>query len=268
MKPRAIRALVRAAWLTAKSYRLALALSVASLVVTVVPLYFVAQALQPIAERSIASESSQYFAFVLVGNVALSLVAASVGALPTAISGGINSGYLESLLVTPASRASILAGMSGYPLAWSVARGSLVLTAGWMLGAPVHWSRIAPALVIVALIMLAHWAIGLVCGALVIAFRTTGPIPQGVIVLSVLFGGTYYSTSVIPSWLQAVAAVTPLAYGLRALRRVLLSDASFDLVVPDVLRLLLFVLALGAVGVLAFRQALEYAKRAGTLNTY
>jgi ABC-2 type transport system permease protein len=265
---RAIRALLRAGWITARSYKLSLGLSLASLVLTVVPLYFIAEALQPIAQRSISTETSQYFAFVLVGNVALSFVQASVGALPTSIGSGINSGYFESLLVTPASRGSLLAGLSSYSLVWTTLRATLLLVAGWILGAPIHWSRALPAVAIIALIVLAHWAIGLLAASLVIAFRTTGPLPQAVVLLSVLFGGTYYSTSVIPSWLQSIAAATPLAYGLRSLRRVLLSDTSLMSVAPDIGWLVIFTLALGAVGALAFTWALDYAKRAGSLNTY
>lgn len=268
MRPRAIRALLRAGWLTARSYRMAMALSVVSLLLTIVPLYFVADALQPIAEKSISSETSQYFAFILVGNVALSLVSASVGALPAAISGGIGSGYFESLLVTPASRGSILAGLSSYSLLWTLVRATLLLAAGWALGAPVHWSNALPAAAIVALIIAAHWGIGLIAAALIVAFRTTGPLPQGIVVLSVLFGGAYYSTSVIPSWMQSVAAVMPLAYGLRALRRVLLADVPWSGVLSDVGQLVILTLALAAAGVLAFSQALNYARRAGTLNTY
>jgi ABC-2 type transport system permease protein len=268
MNPRAIRALLRASWLTARSYRMAMALSVVSLLLTVVPLYFVAQALQPIAARSISSETSQYFAFILVGNVALSLVSASVGALPSAISGGIGSGYFESLLVTPASRGSLLVGLSSYSIVWTLLRAMLLLAAGWALGAPVHWSNALPAAAIVVLIIAAHWALGLLAAALVVAFRTTGPLPQGIVVVSVLFGGAYYSTSVIPAWLQSVAAVTPLAYGLRALRRILLGDVPWSGVLSDVGPLVMMTLALGAAGVVAFSQALQYARRAGTLNTY
>jgi len=41
-------AMIRARWIAARSYRLRMIFSVASLLVSIVPLYFVANALQPI----------------------------------------------------------------------------------------------------------------------------------------------------------------------------------------------------------------------------
>jgi ABC-2 type transport system permease protein len=268
VKTRAIRALLRAGWLTARSYRVSLVLSILSLALTIIPLYFVAGALQPLVASSIASETRQYFAFLIVGNMSLSLVATAVNALPGAVSSGIGNGYLESLLVTPASRTSLLVGMSSYALLWSLIRGAVILFAGWLLGVGIAWSHAPAALVILFLIILAHWGMGLVATAFTVAYRTTGRVPQGVLLMSALFGGAYYSTTVLPSWIQSLASITPLAYGLRALRRVLLNDASLGAVSSDVSVLLLFTVVLTAVGALAFSQAMRYAKRSGSLNTY
>jgi ABC-2 type transport system permease protein len=268
VSPRAVRALVRAAWYTARSYRLSLVLSLGSLVLTVVPLYFVAGALQPIAARSIAPEGGHYFSFMLVGNFALSLVAVSVNTLPAAISGGLSSGYFESLLLTPASRASLMVGLASYSWIWTAVRGVCLLAAGALLGAQIGWGRAPAALVIVILIVAAHFGIGLIGAAMMIAFRTTGPLSQGVFFVSALFGGAYYATSVIPSWLETISLLTPLSYGLRALRRVLLSGDALAPVLQDLLMLSAFGLALGAAGVVALSRALRHARRAGTLNTY
>src|SRR5688500_8098728 len=56
MSARAARELVRASWRTAKSYRLSFVLSFAALVVTIIPVYFVATALQPFMASVIADE--------------------------------------------------------------------------------------------------------------------------------------------------------------------------------------------------------------------
>ena len=72
--PRAIRALVSAAWKTSLSYRMQMATSLASLALTVVPVYFVSNALQSMMANAIAGEGTQYFGFLLLGTVTLSLV--------------------------------------------------------------------------------------------------------------------------------------------------------------------------------------------------
>ncbi len=86
--------------------------------------------------------------------------------------------------------------------------------------------------------------------------------------MSILLGGVYYPTKVIPSWIEYIADWVPLTYGLRALRRLLLEGASFSSVLPDVLTLTAFGLALSSASVVAFAIALRYAKRSGTLAQY
>src|SRR5690606_41070222 len=81
-------ALVRASWLTQASYRVGVVLSFLALVATVVPVYFVADALQPVVASSIRDEGERYFGFLVVGLASLYLVGASVSALPQSISSG------------------------------------------------------------------------------------------------------------------------------------------------------------------------------------
>ena len=265
---RTIGALTRAAWLQARSYRLAMAMSVGGLVFSVVPTFFIAGALQPTMAESIASESEQYFAFMLVGAIAIMFVTAAISTLHGAVAGGISSGYFETLLMTRSSVPAVLIGLTSYGLLFTAVRAGVMLLAGWLLGAQVVWSQVVPALFILGLLVAAHWGIGLVAAALVIAFRTAGPLSQGVMVISVLFGGVYYPTNVIPSWLGAISQVTPLAYGLRALRRVLLHGAGLGDVWSDVAVLVAIGAGLVLAGALAIRFALRHARRTGSLGFY
>jgi ABC-type transport system involved in cytochrome bd biosynthesis fused ATPase/permease subunit len=73
---RAAGALVRASWRTAKSYRVSFVLSFVSLLVTIIPVYFVATALQPFMASVIAEQGREYFGFVLLGTALLAVVAA------------------------------------------------------------------------------------------------------------------------------------------------------------------------------------------------
>ena len=265
---RTILALVRAAWYQQRSYRLALVMQFAGLLITVFPLYLVTRALQPTMAQTIAGESEQLFGFVLVGMISLMFIGTSMNALSGAISGGISSGYFESLLMTRASVPSLLVGMSSYGLLLTLIRAVVMITAGWAIGAVIAWSNALSALLILALLVAAHFGIGLMAAALVIAFRTSGPLTQFVTLLSTFFGGAYFPVSAIPSWLGVIAKVTPLAYGLSALRRVLLQGESFAAVAGNVAILAAIGAVLVLLGSLAMRWALTYAKRAGTLGSY
>jgi ABC-2 type transport system permease protein len=261
-------ALIRAAWLSATSYRLSMAISLGGLLVSIVPLYFVANALQPVMAESIKNEGHQYFGFLLVGTLAFSFIPVAIRSLPGAVGGGLGNGTFEALLGTPTSMPALVAGLTGYGILWTAARAFLMVLAGWLLGAAITWTKLPGALLIVVLIVLAYLPFGLIGAALVLTFRTTGPLTQAVLIGSSLLGGVYYPTHVIPSWLEHLSGIVPLTYGLRALRRVLLDGAPLGAVSGDIGMLVLFTVTLAAAGTLAFDVALSHARRTGTLGQY
>lgn len=265
---RAVAALVRASWRTARTYRLDLVFSLGGLLVSIVPLYFVADALQPTMADAIEGEGGEYFAFLIVGMVTLSFLSTAVNRLPDAISSSVRTGTLEALFSTPAGFPKLLTGLSGYGFLWTSIRALLLLLAGALLGADFVLARIPAGLFVLALVVATHVPFGLIAAAAVLAFRTTGPFPRVVVALSGLLGGVYYPTHVIPSWLEHLAAGVPLTYGLRALRRIWLEGDTIFAVAGDVAILCGFLVGLAVVGWIAFVAALRYARRAGSLSQY
>ncbi|MBA3257948.1 MAG: ABC transporter permease [Gemmatimonadales bacterium] len=263
-----VLALVRAGWLTASSYRLSLLLSVGSLLLMVVPLYFVAGALQPVMADSIASQGGEYFAFLVLGMMVLTLLTTAVTALPGAVGSSIANGTLEAMLTTRVRLPELLVGMMGYPLIWTGVRAGLLLAAGLALGVHLAWERSLAGLLILGLIVLAHIPFGLIAASGVLAFRTTGSIPQAVLALSGLLGGVYYPTHVIPSWLESVSGAIPLTYGLRALRRTMLEGESLAGVLPDLAVLCGLAALLYALSLWLLHRALRYSRRVGSLALY
>lgn len=261
-------ALIRAAWQTECSYRLNMSLSIVSLAFVVVPLYFVSNALQPLMASSILSQSREYFAFTLVGALCFALISASVAAVPSALGTAIGRGTLEAFLATPTHPALLFTGMGAYSVLWALLRGAVLLAAGLLLGVHIVWANILTSIFIVALLLLAYGAVGLVGSSLLLCFRTTGPLLNGTLTVSAFLGGVYYPTHVIPSWLQDISRVLPLTYGLRALRQSALRGESFAMVSHDVAVLAAQTLALVAFGGVSIALALRSARRAGTLSQY
>lgn len=261
-------ALIRASWLTASSYRLALVMSIAALLTSVVPLYFVANALQPVMADTIAGQGSQYFGFVIVGIAVMGFLPVTVRTLPTAFSGGINTGTLEALVGTPTRLPALVVGMTGYEFLWTVLRALIVLAGAALLGAEFALGGAAQTVLVLALTMLAYVPIGLLGAAMVLVFRTPGPLPAIANLSATFLGGVFYPTSVIPSWLEHVSAVVPLTYGLRALRRALLEGAPLSASRSDILVLVGMDVVLLAIGVSALVAAMRHARRSGSLSQY
>lgn len=261
-------ALVRAHWLIHTSYRMGVILSFIALAGTIVPVYFVADALQPVVGESIREEGGHYFAFLVMGIASIHIIGAALTALPGAVSGGIQSGTLEALFCTPASITSILCGLVGYQLLWAGVRAFLLLLAIVPLGGEIFWRGFPPALGAAFLTTCAYFAVGLMAAALVLVFRTAGPLVHGVIAASSLLGGVYYSTTVIPAPFEWVAMAIPLTYGLRVARRSLLEAAPLESLRVDGLALFGLTTLLMIIGIAAFSLALDRSRRMGSLGQY
>ena len=264
-----ILALIAAQWRVMVSYRTQTLLSFGGLLFTVVPLYFVAGALQPVMANAIRTEGGDAFGFLLVGTSVILVVTVALSAVPSALSSGIASGTFEALLSTPTSAADphhrderLSAPHGGAPCGSPPGGRVRSSASAW------RWGNCRWRCCVLVVLVLAHYAVGLISGAMVLAFRTAGPLSRLVLVASSLLGGVYYPTHVIPSWLQAVSAVLPLSYGLRALRRVLLQGASLGAVSHDLLVLAGETAVLLALGIGLMALAFRYARRQGTLAQY
>jgi ABC-2 type transport system permease protein len=263
-----VLALVRANWLTALSYRMETFFSFMALFIAVVPLYFISHALQPMMAKAIRSESPDYFGFLIVGWITFSFVNTAVTGFHGALSGEISTGSFEALLSTPTSVPALLAGLIGQALTMNMIRAAVIFAFACLFGAHVVWSAGPASLAILFMIVLSYLPFGILAAALVLAFRTTGPFPTGVLVGSALLGGVYYPTQVIPSWIERLSTIVPLTYGLRALRRSLLDGAPMSASAGDMAVLAALTVLAFIVSLVAFSLALRYAKHAGTLAQY
>jgi ABC-2 type transport system permease protein len=261
-------ALIRASWLAASSYRLGFIFSFGSLILSVVPIFFVTRALQPTMAEVIRGQGDQYFAFLVVGLIALNLVSSTIYALPGGLQNATSTGTLEALLATPTPVSALLVGLSGYEILFSLIRGGVMLIAAAVLGARVEWLQLGASMPIIALVVLAHLPIAIITAAMVLAFRTRGPLPQLVLLVSTFLGGVYYPTSVIPGWIESISAFVPLTYGLAALRAVLLEGQSITTVWREVGILVAITVTTLLLSGIAFRAALRYARRVGNLAQY
>jgi ABC-2 type transport system permease protein len=223
---------------------------------------------QDVAAESIRVQSSSYFGFIIVGIAGVYILSAAAGALPGAVSGNIGSGTLEALLVTRTPVPVLLLGLVAYPLVQAALRALVLLVGAALLGVEFAWAMIPAALGVAVLLLAAYGGIGLIAAALVLVFRTSGPLITAVVALSGLLGGAYYATSAVPGWLHALTDFVPLTYALRAARMLLLGGASLADVVPDVSTLALMAVVSLSLGSIAFSLGLARARRAGTLAQY
>lgn len=265
---RSALALIRASFLTAASYRLAMFVSVASLVFQIIPTYYIGKTLDPFMAPAIKGQGGDYFGFLVMGTIAYLLLAAAVDSLPRALERGISTGTLELVFSTPTPVPALLVGLTGYELLWTVLRSIVVLAAATAFGFDAHWGRFPAAAVILGLVVVTYFGIGMIAGAMIIAYRRTASIQTVAIVGSAMLGGVTYPPSMVPDWIERVSYVIPMTYGLRAVRQLVIDDRPLASVVPDVAILTASCVLLLGLGSLCMTYALRRARAEGTLSQY
>jgi ABC-type polysaccharide/polyol phosphate export permease len=262
-------AVARAYTLGMLTYRTRTLVSLLSVLVAAIPVYFIAGALQPLASKAIASESTEYFTYLVVGSIASFVVAEAVSVIPSLVSGYITSGTLEQMLTTPIRWPSLLGGLSMYGFGWVAMRALVLLTMAWIWAtSTIAWPRIVEFTAIMGLLAMAYVGVGLVAATMVLLVRSSLFIPQAVGTLSALLGTVYFPASVLPPAFAPFANMVPMTPALRAARQILLRDQPLSGLIPDIGLLAVWAIGGMLIGGACFHLALRNARRTGTLTQY
>jgi ABC-2 type transport system permease protein len=81
-----------------------------------------------------------------------------------------------------------------------------------------------------------------------------------------LVSGVYYSTDILPGWMQLISRISPATYVLDAIRRALIDGEGVGQMLPDLWPLLIMAFVFIPIGLWGFGQAERYAKRTGKLK--
>lgn len=178
-------------------------------------------------------------------------------------------GTVEPLMVTATHPALALLGAS----AWLFVEGIIVMALQFgigvlLLGADVSHANWLAALVTTLLGLLALNGWGILSAAFLLMFKRADPLNWLIDLTTFVFCGVYFPVTFLPWWLQIFSYLLPLTYALQALRGALmLGQTVSDLRLP-LLALVLFNLTLIPLALWAFRRALSYSKRTGSLGQY
>lgn len=168
----------------------------------------------------------EYMAFIFPGVVALSLLFTATFAAISIVFDR-EQGFLKAVLVAPVSRRAVALGKVASGALQAVAQGILLLIFAPLVG--VHFG--VGALLLFVLFMLFA---GLVFSALGVAaaarFTSTEvfPVVLNAVLLPLFFiSGALFPLSTSPAWLQTLAYVDPVAYGVDLLRGAALGNFHF-----------------------------------------
>jgi ABC-2 type transport system permease protein len=177
-------------------------------------------------------------------------------------------GTLIGLFLAPCPRLSWLTGFALVGVVEMTLSAAVALSFGYVaLGVRFdpNWGALALTLI---LFLAALWGIGIIFSAVGIYLKKANPFSNLVSPFMILLGGVYYPVALLPEPLRWIARLLPMGYGMQALANAALHGASLGALVPQLVPLAGFALALPLLGLLSFNWIERMVRVRGELDLY
>ncbi len=253
---------------TELSYRLSFIMSIVGVFFSSLTFYFVSLLIGS-DSPALASYGGDYFAFVIIGVAFGGYFGLGLNGFARALREAQTTGTLEAMLMTPASLSRIIVGSATWSYAFTTFRVFVYLLVGTtLLGLSFSGANYLGALVALVLSIVAFASLGIIAASVIMVIKRGDPVTSLFGSVSTLVGGVLYPVEILPPGLQALAALLPITYALRAMRQALLNGAGWAELLPDLLILALFCIVLFPISLWSFRFAVSRARSEGTLAHY
>ncbi len=251
------------------SYRLSFFLQFFGIFFSIASFYFVAQVFGLSASPYLQNYGGSYFPFVLIGIAFSGYQSVALYSFVNVIETAQTMGTLEAMLVTPTRLPTILFASSLWNFVFTSFRVFLYLLVGMLLfGVSLAGANVGAGVLVLLLTIVSLSAVGIFSASFTIAVKQGNPINFFIASVSTLLGGVYYPVEVLPDWMQTLAKFYPLTYSLQAMRRALLMGEPLRALLPELAALVGFSVLLLPLSLVAFRYAVRYARREGSLTQF
>ncbi len=218
---------------------------------------------------SLASYGGNYFSFVLIGIAFAGYFGVGLSSFASNLREAQTTGVIEAMLSTPVSIPMIILASSQWDYLFTTLKVFVYLILGvGFLNVQLGKVNYPAALVILLLTIITFSSLGIIAASFIMVLKRGDPITWMFNALSTLLGGVYYPISILPGWMQTIARLVPITYALEAMRKALLSSASFAELLPEILALTLFSVILLPLSLAIFKYAVRRAKMDGSLTHY
>jgi ABC-2 type transport system permease protein len=185
-----------------------------------------------------------------------------------ALKNDMDSGVLESNWLAPIPRPVLLIGHTITNLTVTTATSIVMLVIGALLfGFQINGNTLS-AIVVAIPMLLGLYGFGFMFAAVVMVMREANTLTDVGSFLLQIFSGANFPVTVLPKWLLPLALILPLTYGFDAVRGILLNTTTLLPIILEYVVMLIFMVAMIAIGLLAFRRLERYVRQRGTLGMH
>ncbi len=215
-----------------------------------------------------AIDTQWYMTYLLIGALIWSYLSMIFDILSETVQWERWEGTIEYTFMSPTSRVTHLLGMGVYAIVYGIIRTALVLGVAMLVfDLDLGNANYAAALVVLAVCSISLVGFGVVAAVMPLLSPEKGQqVTYIVSALLLLVSGVYYEVDVLPGWMQSLATVSPVTYGLEGSRAALQDGAGVADLWGSIWPLLVMGVVFVPLGIWIFHLGELYAKRTGKLK--
>jgi ABC-2 type transport system permease protein len=209
-----------------------------------------------------------YMTFLLIGALIWSYLSMIFDILSETVQWERWEGTIEYTFMSPTSRVTHLLGMGVYAIVYGIIRTAIVLGVAMVaFDLDLGNANYVAAVVVLAVCSISLVGFGVVAAVMPLLSPEKGQqVTYIVSALLLLVSGVYYPVNVLPDWMQMLAAVSPVTYGLEGTRAALRDGAGVVELWSSIWPLLVMGAVFVPLGIWVFHLGERYAKRTGKLK--
>jgi ABC-2 type transport system permease protein len=209
-----------------------------------------------------------YMTFLLIGALIWSYLSMIFDILSETVQWERWEGTIEYTFMSPTSRVTHLLGMGVYAIVYGIIRTAIVLGVAMLaFDLDLGNANYVAAVVVLAVCSISLVGFGVVAAVMPLLSPEKGQqVTYIVSALLLLVSGVYYPVNVLPDWMQMLAAVSPVTYGLEGTRAALRDGAGVVELWSSIWPLLVMGAVFVPLGIWVFHLGERYAKRTGKLK--
>ncbi|MHA2245625.1 MAG: ABC transporter permease [Candidatus Hodarchaeales archaeon] len=216
--------------------------------------------------------SEDFLSFLVVGTILFMFVSSAVWGAGNAIRWEQESGTLEVLWITSASRVDILIGTSISETIWASINVLIQFTI-ISLFLQIHflWQGAVLSVGILFLTNVGLYGFGILMAGIIIVFKEPGTLTEMIETGMHFVTPVRYSLQALPGWIRVISLVIPFTLGLSVIRKLIMPEiVLFPKVEPIifVIGLVILDVLLWVIGVLFFTKMEAYSRKKGSLGVY
>lgn len=250
------------------SYKLSFLMRFVVIIANVTIYYYLAKVFEGAAAPFLQEYQGNYFAFLVIGVAVNEYLNLGINSISKSIRDGQATGTLELMVLSPTRLPTILLSSTFWNYVFSTISISLYLLVAMLHGLELHNMNIAFALLALAISALAFLGLGLMAASIIIVMKRGDPLGWLIRIGSMVLGGVFYPTSVLPNWLQAISNFFPLTHALTMLRGALLNGQGWAELYPAMLIQLGLLALYLPCGLMLCAIAIRIARSDGSLSHY